>query len=104
MGLIRPFELPKSGGKYVWMQPSKADALLPICGDVGVNTGVYVRAALEHPEKSRGKYVDVRTDRLSLTDVLKIWSEVSGREAKYVLISPEAFEAIWGVAGKEMAM
>ncbi|TKA80145.1 hypothetical protein B0A55_03324 [Friedmanniomyces simplex] len=104
MGLIRPFELPKSGGKYIWMQPSKADALLPICGDVGVNVGVYVRGALEHPEKSRGKYVYVRTDRLTFTEILKIWSEVSGREAEYVPISPQAFEAIWGPGGKEMAM
>ncbi|KAK5686589.1 hypothetical protein LTS10_002709 [Elasticomyces elasticus] len=74
MGLIRPFELPNSGGKYIWMQPSKADALLPICGDVGVNVGVY------------------------------IWSKVSGRDAEYVPISPHAFEALWGPGGKEMAM
>ncbi|KAK4959956.1 hypothetical protein LTR10_002845 [Elasticomyces elasticus] len=104
MGLIRPFELPKSGGKYIWMQPSKGDALLPICGDVGVNVGVYVRAALKHPDKSRGKYVYVRTDRLSFPDILRIWSEVSGRDAEYVPISPHAFEALWGPGGKEMAM
>jgi len=46
----------------------------------------------------------VRTDRLSFTDILKIWSEVPGRQAEYVPISPEGFEATWGVAGKEMAM
>ncbi|KAK3069369.1 hypothetical protein LTR53_012336 [Teratosphaeriaceae sp. CCFEE 6253] len=104
MALIRPFELPASGGKYLWMQPSKPEALLPICGDVGVNVGVYVRAALEHAERSRGKYVYVRTDRLSFPDILKVWSEVSGKEAEYVPVSPQAFEALWGVAGKEMAM
>ncbi|KAK5709160.1 hypothetical protein LTR17_020036 [Elasticomyces elasticus] len=90
MGLIRPFELPTSGGKYIWMQPSKADALLPICGDVGVNVGVYVRAA------------SIRTSREG--NILKIWSEVSGRNAEYVPISPHAFEALWGPGGKEMAM
>lgn len=52
--LIRPFELPMSSGKHVWIQPSKANALLSICGAVGVNTGVCARAALEHPEKSWG--------------------------------------------------
>ncbi|KAK4893604.1 hypothetical protein LTR27_008071 [Elasticomyces elasticus] len=104
MALIRPFELPNSGGTYIWMQPSKAEALLPICGDVGVNVGVYVRAALERPTKSRGKYVYVRTDRLSFPDILKIWSEVSGRDAEYVPISPHAFEALCSPGSKEMAM
>jgi hypothetical protein len=99
--LIRPFELPMSG-KWVWMQPSSGEAKLPICGDVGVNLGRYVVAALEHPEVSRGKYIYVRTDRLSFTEILKVWSEVSGKDATYVPISVEGFEALWGPGGKEM--
>lgn len=101
---LRPFELPMSGGKWVWMQPSKPDALLPISGDVGANVGVYALAALEHPEKARGKYIYVRTDRLTFTDILKVWSEVCEKEAGYVPISAEAFESLWGPAGREMAM
>ena len=102
--LIRPFELPLSGGKWVWMQPSKPDALLPICGDVGANVGAYALAALRNPKNARGKYVNVRTDRLSFTDILKVWSDVSGQDAEYVPISADAFEKLWGPAGKEMAM
>ena len=52
--LIRPFELPLSGGKWIWMQPSRADALLPISGDVSNNPGVFAVAALNHPEKTHG--------------------------------------------------
>ena len=102
--VIRPFEVPLSGGKWIWMQPCKADALLPVAGDVGVNLGVFIVAALAHPDKSRGKYIYVRTDRLSFTDILKIWSEVAGKEATYTPTSVEAFEALWGPAGREMAM
>lgn len=101
--LIRPFELPSSG-KWVWMQPSRADAVLPVSGDVSVNLGVYAVAALEHADKTHGKYIDVRTDLLSFTDILKVWSEVSGKEAVYVPIAPEAFNQIWGAAGVEMSM
>jgi hypothetical protein len=103
MPLIRPFELPQSG-KYVWMQPSKPDAILPVSGDVGTNLGVFTVAALKHPEKTRGKYGDVRSDLLTFPDILKTWSAVTGMEAEYVPISPESFNRICGPAGVEMSM
>lgn len=102
--LIKPFELPMSGGKYVWMQPSAPDALLPNSGDVGNNVGVYVAAALSHPEKARGKYMNVTTDVISFREILRIWCDVSGRQAEYVECPDKEFEALWGVAGREMAM
>lgn len=101
---IRPFELPLSGGKWIWMQPSRPDALLPISGDVSVNLGVFAVAALQHPEKTHGKYIDVRTDLLSFTDVLKVWSEVTGKSAEYVPIPPGTFSKLWGTVGVEMSM
>lgn len=78
--LIRPFALPWSGN-WIWMQPSRAEALLHICGDVGTNVGAFAVGALSHPDNSGGKYVYVRTDRLSFTDITKVWSEVSGKVA-----------------------
>ncbi|KAI7161554.1 hypothetical protein KC349_g2727 [Hortaea werneckii] len=102
--LVRPFELPLSGGNWVWMQPSPADACLPICGDVKVNLGTYVRAALDHPEKSLGKYVNVRTDRMTFTEILKVWSSATGKHAQYIPVSVEAFESLWGPYGREMAL
>ncbi|GAB1735817.1 hypothetical protein NU219Hw_g5158t1 [Hortaea werneckii] len=102
--LVRPFELPLSGGNWVWMQPSPADACLPICGDVKVNLGTYVRAALNHPEKSLGKYLNVRTDRMTFTDILKVWSSVTGKHAQYIPVSVKDFESLWGSYGREMAL
>lgn len=101
---IRPLELPLSGGKWVWMQPSKADALLPISGDVGVNVGAYAVAALNSAKKAHSKYVNIHTDRLSFTDVMKIWSDVSGKDAEYIPVSAESFEQLFGAAGREMAL
>lgn len=103
MGLIRPFEVPLSGGKYIWAQPSRPDALLPISGDVGVNLGVFAAAALAHPDKARGKYINVRSDVLTFTEILKVWSEVTGHEAEYLPMSFDSFARLWGPAGVEMA-
>ena len=102
--LIRPIEIPQTGGKYIWMQPSKPDALLPISGEVSNNLGVFAVAALNHPEKTRGKYIDVRSDLLTFEEVLKVWSEVTGKDAVYVNVEPEAFNKLWGPAGVEMTM
>ncbi|KAI7369229.1 hypothetical protein KC354_g2092 [Hortaea werneckii] len=102
--LVRPFELPLSGGNWIWIQPSPADACLPICGDVKVNLGTYVRAALDHPEKSLGKYVNVRTDRMTFTEILKLWSSATGKHAQYIPVSIDAFESLWGPYGREMAL
>jgi uncharacterized protein YbjT (DUF2867 family) len=103
MPLIRPFEVPSSG-KYIWMQPSRADAILPVSGHVSTNLGVFAVAALSHPEKTRGKYLDVRSDLLTFPEILKVWSEVTGKAAEYVPCPPETFNALWGPAGVEMSM
>ena len=101
---IRPFELPLSGGKWIWMQPSSPDALLPVSGDVGNNLGVFVVAALRNPVKSHGKYIFVRTDLISFRGILKVWAEVSGKECEYVACSLQEYEAIWGPVGREMGL
>ena len=101
---VRPFELPMSGGKWIWMQPSRADALLPVSGDVSANLGLFAVAALRHPEKTLGKYVDVRSNLLTFTDILKVWSEVTGKDAVYIPCAPEAFNKLWGTVGVEMSM
>jgi hypothetical protein len=103
-GFMRFFELPQSGGKYVWMQPSRPDALLPTAGDVAVNLGVFALAALNHPDKSRGKYVFVCTDVLTFVQITKEWEKVTGIQAEYVPISAKGLERIWGPGGKEMAL
>jgi len=55
-------------------------------------------------DKTRGKYVYVRTDLLNFTDITRVWSEVAGKDAVYVPVSAESFKELWGPAGQEMAM
>lgn len=70
--LLRPIEVPQSGGLYIWMQSSKPDALLPNSDEVSSNLGVFAVAALNHPDKTRGKYIDARSDLVTFTDVLRV--------------------------------
>ncbi|KAK5166848.1 uncharacterized protein LTR77_007577 [Saxophila tyrrhenica] len=103
MFFCRPMEVPQTG-KYLWTQPSRADALLPVSGNVTTNLGRFAVAVLAHPDKTRGMYVDVRTNLMTFTDILKVWSEVTGKEAVYMPIAPEAFNKLYGPAGVEMSM
>jgi hypothetical protein len=70
---------------------------------MNVNPGLWVRQILANPTKSLGKYANVKTEILSLEDILKVWSEVTGKQGVYVECSQEDYEKIWGVLGSEMA-
>ncbi|KAI9708153.1 MAG: hypothetical protein M1820_004107 [Bogoriella megaspora] len=103
--LIKPFEVPNSGGSYIWTQPTPATALLPITGSVGHNLGVFVHAILSNPKLTLGgKYLNVKTEVLSFQQILDIWSEVSGKNAVYAELGVDEFIKLWGPFGKEMAM
>ena len=93
-----------SGGKYIWAQASAPTALMPVTGDISHNVGVFVHAILSHPEKTHGKYMNVRTEIWTMEQILAIWAEVSGKEAVYVQLSFEEYKKLWGVYGEEMAM
>lgn len=96
-------EQPMSG-KWLWAQPSPQNALLPISGDVGTNVGVFVTAILDHPEKMHGCYVNVKSEIKTFEQILEVWSEVTGKDAVYVELTPAEYERIWGAYGREMAM
>lgn len=51
-----------------------------------------------------GRYISVRTDRMSFTEVLRLRSDVTGKGAECVPCSLESSEVFWAVGGKEMAM
>lgn len=99
----RPMEVPGSG-KYVWMQPSRPDALLPVSGNLANNLGVFAVAALSNPNQTHGKYIDVRSNLMAFEEVLKVWSEVTGKEAEYVNIPMDTYNRLWGPGGVELSM
>ena len=75
-----------------------------MAGDVSVNVGLYVSAILANPSVSLpSKYALVVTENISVADTLKVWSEVTGKEAEYVEVSAEKFDALFPGMGGELA-
>ncbi|CAH0025889.1 unnamed protein product [Clonostachys rhizophaga] len=90
-------------GAYIWIQPSKEDAVLPIAGDVQHNVGVVVEAILEAGAKAFNKVAIVITDYIKISDAVRVWESVSGSRAVYVGVPDSTIETIWGVGGLEIA-
>lgn len=75
-----------------------------MAGDVSVNIGVYVSAILRNPSVSLpAKYAFVSTESVSVADTLKTWTQVTGKEAEYVEVSAEKFDALFPQIGGELA-
>jgi hypothetical protein len=70
---------------------------------MAVAPGIWVRAILERPEKSLGKYTTVATDLLSFGKMLEIWGEVMGKRTAYLECTPESWANAFGEAGVELA-
>lgn len=66
--------------------------------------GVFVSAILANPAKTHGRYVNVKSEIKTFEEILKVWSEVTGKDAVYVELTLAEYEKIWGAYGREMAM
>ncbi|KAI8937499.1 hypothetical protein NX059_005217 [Plenodomus lindquistii] len=97
---LKPIEYPYSG-KHVQFVPTPADALVPTAGDLTVTPGIWVRQILANADKTRGKYAMVAPEVITFGEILKIWSEVSGKDSLYVEVSKQSFEDLWGIGGNE---
>lgn len=93
---------PGSYGKYVWVLPTPRDAIISVAGDMAVTPGIWVRQILANPAKTKGRYAMVATEFLSFGEILRIWSEVTGRPSVYLEVGGKEYEEIWGVLGKEL--
>ncbi|GME52724.1 hypothetical protein VE03_03405 [Neofusicoccum parvum] len=100
--MLKFLEVPGSG-KYIWTLPTKPSAKIPSTGDISVTPGIWVRQILANPQKSLGKYAGVATEVSTYEKMLQDWSEVTGKPAIFVEVSPETFEKLWGIPGREIA-
>lgn len=66
-----------------------------------VTPGVWVRQILANPSVSKGRYAHVAPETLSFGEILKVWSEVTGRPAEYIETTKESYAQLWGPPGKE---
>lgn len=85
------------------MLPTPASSTIAVAGDMTVNPGIWVRQILARPDVSKGKYANVAPETLTFGEMMKIWSEVTGRSGHYVACSPEEYGNIWGSGGAELA-
>ncbi|KAH7205147.1 uncharacterized protein BKA55DRAFT_744709 [Fusarium redolens] len=89
--------------KHAWLLSSKETALLPVAGDSRINTGVVVRAVLEQPEKTHGKFIPIITEYVPISRALEAWEKTTSRSAIYGEVSDESFAKTFGAFGTEMA-
>ena len=88
---------------YVQLAPAHADTPIQSIGDPKTNIGKFVRAVLRRPEQTLpGRYVSVVSEQTSLRKLLKTWSDVLGKEATFVQVSPEDYNRLWPGWGNDM--
>ncbi|TLD24081.1 hypothetical protein PspLS_06547 [Pyricularia sp. CBS 133598] len=99
---IRPVLHPLLG-KYIQTLPTRPDAIVLLSGSMAVNPGIWVRQALAAGSRAFGKYANVAVEKWTFKQMIDEWSAVTGKDGVFVQCSPEAYEAMWGTPGKELA-
>ena len=99
--------LHKSSGKYIWLLPAAADTPILHLGDHKHNIGVFAKAVLDQPAKSRGgKYVLASVQEKSCNETLAAWGKASGKSEQtvYSQISLEDYEKLFPMEGTEIGL
>ncbi|VUC23037.1 unnamed protein product [Clonostachys rosea] len=87
--------------------PIRPDVKFGFIGDEVINTGIYVRAILEQPEKTIGRVLEGVADTLSCTEWAAIFQKVqdklgSGSKVSFKECSLKEYEEKWGEMGTEV--
>jgi hypothetical protein len=94
-----------SAGKYVQLANYAPDTPIYTIGDVTVNLGKFVRAAVEQPAKTQnGTIVLAKVETLPAEAFLQTWAKTKGVKAQFVEISGDAFRKLWPMLGEEMGI
>lgn len=103
--VFQPFFL-KSIGTYVFIQPVAPSTLISAAGDISVNVGIFARAILSNPSKTRGgKYVFCNLQTYKSDDYLQLWAKVTGKQrAHYLQVSFEDYQKLFPAWGAEMGI
>lgn len=106
--LMYPMLVPnklESAGKYVWLQPVSPDTKVVTIGDHTTNTGVFVAAILSQPLLTKGgQYVLASVGTMSMGEMLKKWSDLTGSPSVYVKVTLEEYDKLWPMWGREVGL
>ncbi|KAM0259701.1 hypothetical protein ACHAQJ_003135 [Trichoderma viride] len=101
--IYSPFRVPTAGpDKYVLFQGSPSSVLMKSVGEAAVNVGLFVKAIITQPEKTRGKFVLADVEDLTTGEFLAAWSTGQGKQAQYVQVEKQLYYSLWPVWAEEM--
>jgi len=109
--LLLPNFLPihvKSVNKYIQILPIDAKTPLASAGDTRVNTGLFVRAIINNPDRTRnGTYVLANHEDTTFGEYLAAWGKSSGLatnpdSTEVVPISYDSYRSVWPGFGDVM--
>lgn len=81
---------PDAEGVYVFEGPVRQDLLLGYI-DVDKDTGRFVAAVLDDPEKYKGKSVKLPGEWMTFPELARRWSAATGKKARYQRVSYEEY-------------
>lgn len=100
--MFTPYHIP-TAGKYIQLQSTPATVPIKTIGDARTNVGLFVKAILAQPMKTRGgKFVLASVEDTTAGDMLQTWAKAQGKTAQYVQIDRSAFNALWPGWSEEM--
>jgi uncharacterized protein YbjT (DUF2867 family) len=102
--MFTPYLIP-TADKYIQLQSTPASTAILSVGDVRTNVGIFVKAILANPEKTRdGTFVLAYAEETNAGDMLQTWAKAQGKKAQYVQVDAQTFNAIWPLWAKEMGV
>jgi hypothetical protein len=89
--------------KYMLLLPTPPTTSFGMLGESSVNIGIFIRGILHQPTVSLpGKYVLGNIETLSIAECLQRWAICTGRQAQYVQITSDSYNALYPGYGAEM--
>ncbi|VUC28854.1 unnamed protein product [Clonostachys rosea] len=85
---------------YVQLVGASSSTLLPLMGDERTNVGLFVKAILEHPEKTLpGRIVQGKIEQMSIGELVATFASVHKIRAHCLQISEEDYAKIYPIWG-----
>jgi NmrA-like family len=102
--MFTPIHVP-TAGKYIQVGVTSPDVAIKTVGDARVNIGIFAKAALDQPQKTRGgRFVLAAVEDTTVDDILQVWAQTHEATAQYIQITEEAYYALWPSWAEEMGL
>lgn len=102
--LWKPFNVSSATrpNQYVQFSTTPADVPIKSIGDASTNVGIFARAILAQPEKTKGRFVLADVEDLTAGQYLQTWVKAQKKSAEFVQIPKKPFDALFTEIGREM--